>query len=153
MACGRADRTERPGRGGRSANSTRSSWGRGVYGPDFQACLTNPSAHLTQYVVSTTLESTDPWTGSCICPSRGRTIRAARIPAERGFVTKRELAHILVLRALASSLPTAWVTADSLYGQERRVRHLLEQAQVGYVLAVPKSQQSSRCSGSGASTS
>ncbi|GGZ21014.1 hypothetical protein GCM10010365_46720 [Streptomyces poonensis] len=33
------------------------------------------------------------------------------------------------------------MTADSLYGQEWRFRHLLEQAQVGYVLAVPKSQQ------------
>lgn len=33
------------------------------------------------------------------------------------------------------------MTADSLYGQEWRFRHLFEQAQVGYVLAVPKSQQ------------
>lgn len=49
--------------------------------------------------------------------------------------------HTLVLRALASPLPIAWVTADSLYGQEWRFRHLLEQAQVGHVLAVPKSQQ------------
>nr|WP_199816684.1 IS701 family transposase [Streptomyces rimosus] len=71
----------------------------------------------------------------------GDRCRAARIPAERGFATKGELAHTLVLRALASSLPIAWVTADSLYGQEWRFRHLLEQAQVGYVLAVPKSQQ------------
>ncbi|MFH8591513.1 IS701 family transposase [Streptomyces rimosus] len=71
----------------------------------------------------------------------GDRCRAARIPAERGFATKGELAHTLVLRALASSLPIAWVTADCLYGQEWRFRHLLEQAQVGYVLAVPKSQQ------------
>jgi SRSO17 transposase len=67
--------------------------------------------------------------------------KAARIPAERGLATNGELAHALVLRALASPLPSAWVTAGSLYGQEWRFRHLPEQAQVGYVLAARKSQQ------------
>jgi hypothetical protein len=43
-------------------------------------------------------------------------------------------------RALASPLPVAWVTADSAYGQEGRLRRMLEEAGVGYVLAVPKSQ-------------
>jgi hypothetical protein len=33
------------------------------------------------------------------------------------------------------------VTADAAYGQERRFRRMLEEAGVGYVLAVPKSQQ------------
>jgi hypothetical protein len=32
------------------------------------------------------------------------------------------------------------VTADSAYGQERRLRRVLEEAGVGYVPAVPKSQ-------------
>jgi hypothetical protein len=50
-----------------------------------------------------------------------------------------------VLRALASQLPIAWVTADSAYGQEGRFRRLLEQSGVGYVLAVPKSQFSVGC--------
>jgi SRSO17 transposase len=45
-----------------------------------------------------------------------------------------------VLRALASQLPIAWVTADSAHGQDNRFRRLLEQSGVGYVLAVPKSQ-------------
>ncbi|MFF4410822.1 IS701 family transposase [Streptomyces sp. NPDC001404] len=67
--------------------------------------------------------------------------RRARVAEERTFATKGELARTLVLRALASDLPIAWVTADGLYGQEWRFRHMLEQAQVGYVLAVPKSQQ------------
>ena len=44
------------------------------------------------------------------------------------------------MRALASPLPIAWVTADSAYGQEWRFRRMLEEAGVGYVLAVPKSQ-------------
>ncbi|MBT3152324.1 IS701 family transposase [Streptomyces sp. CHD11] len=72
--------------------------------------------------------------------------RAARIPDEREFATKGELARHMVLRALASSLPIAWVTADSAYGQDTRFRRLLEQSGVGYVLAVPKSQFSVGCS-------
>ncbi|WP_217562623.1 IS701 family transposase [Streptomyces sp. GbtcB6] len=67
--------------------------------------------------------------------------RAARVPADRGFATKPELARTLVLRALASSLPISWVTADSAYGQDWSFRRMLEEANVGYVLAVPKSQQ------------
>ncbi|UNR60656.1 IS701 family transposase [Streptomyces sp. A10(2020)] len=66
--------------------------------------------------------------------------RTARIPDEREFATKGELARHMVLRALASPLPIAWVTADSAYGQDNRFRRLLEQSGVGYVLAVPKPQ-------------
>ncbi|WP_372482260.1 IS701 family transposase [Streptomyces glomeratus] len=66
--------------------------------------------------------------------------RAAKIPDERVFATKPELARAMVLRALASPLPIAWVTADAAYGQEWRFRRMLEEAAVGYVLAVPKSQ-------------
>lgn len=47
----------------------------------------------------------------------------------------------MILRVLASSLPIAWVTGDCAYGQEWRMRRTLEEAGVGYVLAVPKSQQ------------
>ncbi|MGP3947112.1 IS701 family transposase [Streptomyces sp. 6N106] len=72
--------------------------------------------------------------------------RAARVPDEREFATKGELARHMVLRALASPLPITWVTADSAYGQDNRFRRLLEQSGVGYVLAVPKSQFSVGCS-------
>uniref|UniRef100_UPI0038D5113D IS701 family transposase n=1 Tax=Streptomyces europaeiscabiei TaxID=146819 RepID=UPI0038D5113D len=75
------------------------------------------------------------WTGD---PDR---CRAARIPEERGFATKGELARRVVLRALASALPIAWVTADSAYGQEWGFRRFLEESGVSYALAVPKSQQ------------
>jgi SRSO17 transposase len=67
--------------------------------------------------------------------------RAAKIPDERAFATKGELAKVMVLRALASPLPIAWVTADAAYGQEWRFRRMLEETAIGYVLAVPKSQQ------------
>ncbi len=71
--------------------------------------------------------------------------RAAKVPDDREFATKGELARRVVLRALASPLPIAWVTADSAYGQESRFRRMLEQSGVGYVLAVPKSQFTVGC--------
>ena len=67
--------------------------------------------------------------------------RAARIPDERVFATKGELARDMILRALASPLPITWVTADSAYGQDSHFRRFLEDAELSYVVAVPKSQQ------------
>lgn len=67
--------------------------------------------------------------------------RAAKVPDERGFATKTELARILVTRALASPLPVSWVTADALYGQDWHFRRMIEEAGLGYAVAVPKSQQ------------
>ncbi|MFD8395504.1 IS701 family transposase [Streptomyces sp. NPDC059680] len=64
----------------------------------------------------------------------------ANLPEERAFATKGDLARAIVMRALASPLPIASVTADSAYGQERQLRRTLEKAGIGYVLAVPKSQ-------------
>ena len=72
--------------------------------------------------------------------------RTAKVPEEREFATKGELARHMVLRALASPLPIARVTADSAYGQDNRFGRLLEQSGVGYVLAVAKSQFSVGCS-------
>ncbi|MFC5144547.1 transposase [Streptomyces aureoversilis] len=57
------------------------------------------------------------------------------------FATKTELARVLVTRALASPLPFSWVTADALYGQDWHFRRMIEDAGLGYVVAVPKSQQ------------
>lgn len=67
--------------------------------------------------------------------------RAAKIPDEREFATKGELAKAMVNRCLAAGLPADWVTADEAYGQEWKFRRLLEELGVGYVVAVPKSQQ------------
>jgi SRSO17 transposase len=67
--------------------------------------------------------------------------RAAKIPDERGFATKGELARDIVRRCMAAGLPATWVTADEAYGQDWHFRRLLEQLDVGYVVAVPKSRQ------------
>jgi SRSO17 transposase len=56
------------------------------------------------------------------------------------FATKGDLAKVMIQRALESPLPIAWVTADAAYGQEWRLRRMLEESGVSYVLAVPKSQ-------------
>ncbi|MEU2131301.1 transposase [Streptomyces sp. NPDC018352] len=54
----------------------------------------------------------------------------------------------MVRRALDSALPIALVTADAAYGQEWQLRRMLEEAGVGYVLAVPRSQQVTSPAGS-----
>jgi SRSO17 transposase len=85
------------------------------------------------------------WTGELYLPkswtSDRERCRAAGVPDTRAFATKTELARNLVARALASPLPIAWVTADALYGQDWHFRRMLEDAGLGYVVAVPKSQQ------------
>ncbi|SES49243.1 DDE superfamily endonuclease [Streptomyces sp. yr375] len=86
-----------------------------------------------------------PWTRD---PDRCRT---ARIHDARSFATKPELARAMVLRALGSALPIAWVTPDAAYGQERGLRRILEEAGVGHVLAVSTSQQVKSVWGVGAS--
>jgi SRSO17 transposase len=75
------------------------------------------------------------WTSDC------DRCRAVEIADERGFGTKGELARDIVRRCMAACLPATWVTADEAYGQDWNFRRLLEQLDVGYVVAVPKSQQ------------
>lgn len=66
---------------------------------------------------------------------------AAKIPAQRGFATKNELARAMIERNLDAGLPVAWACADEAYGHDWTLRRLCEARLVGYVLAVPKSQQ------------
>ncbi|MFF9853988.1 transposase [Streptomyces litmocidini] len=77
---------------------------------------------------------------TCVtCRPEGEgSARAVWISEEKTFATTSEPARARVRHALASALPTAWVTADAAYGQERRFRRVLEEAGVGYVLAVPR---------------
>jgi len=60
----------------------------------------------------------------------------ARIPAERPFATKPELARRMLERALQAGVPAAWVTGDGVYGDNRRLRRWLEEQERAYVLAV-----------------
>jgi SRSO17 transposase len=62
--------------------------------------------------------------------------RQAGIPDERRFATKPQLAKQLLARAFAAGVPATWVTGDSVYGDDRRLRMWLEARPQAYVLAV-----------------
>jgi SRSO17 transposase len=66
---------------------------------------------------------------------RPRCARAG-IPETRPFATKPELARGMIERALTAGVPAAWVTGDSVYGDDRRLRLWLEAQPHAYVLAV-----------------
>jgi SRSO17 transposase len=61
---------------------------------------------------------------------------AAGIPDGRSFATKPALARQMLERALAAGTPAAWVTGDSVYGDDRRLRLWLEEREQAYALAV-----------------
>ncbi len=61
--------------------------------------------------------------------------RAAGIADEVGFATKPELARRMLTRALGTGVPAGWLTADEVYGQDKRLRMWCEQHRLPYVLA------------------
>jgi SRSO17 transposase len=62
--------------------------------------------------------------------------RQAGIPDSIEFHTKPQLARRMLARALDAGVPTAWVTADEVYGGDGRLRRWLEERDVAHVLAV-----------------
>jgi SRSO17 transposase len=62
--------------------------------------------------------------------------RRAAIPDERAFATKPALAQQMLARTFAAGVSLAWVTGDSIYGDNRVLRQWLEQRPQAYVLAV-----------------
>ncbi len=60
----------------------------------------------------------------------------AGIPQDRHLMTKAQLAQQMLARAFAVGVPAAWVTGDSVYGDDRRLRMWLESCPQAYVLAV-----------------
>lgn len=65
----------------------------------------------------------------------------AGIPDDVEFATKPELAMRMLTRALDAGVPAGWVTADEVYGQHYRLRAMLEERGMPYVLAVPVNQR------------
>src|SRR5918998_1308392 len=59
--------------------------------------------------------------------------RAAGIGDAVGFATKPELARRMLTRALEDGVPAGWLTADELYGQDKRLRVWCEQHGLPYV--------------------
>jgi SRSO17 transposase len=60
----------------------------------------------------------------------------AGVPEEVGMRTKPELAKVMLQRALDAGVKAAWVVADSVYGDTRRLGMFLEDREQPYVLAV-----------------
>jgi SRSO17 transposase len=60
----------------------------------------------------------------------------AGIPAARRFATKPQLAQQMLARAFSAGVPATWVTGDSVYGNDRRLRLWLEAQPRAYVLTV-----------------
>jgi SRSO17 transposase len=58
------------------------------------------------------------------------------VPGEIGMRTKSELAKEMIGRALNEGVKAAWVVADSVYGDSRRLGMFLEEREQPYVLAV-----------------
>ena len=60
----------------------------------------------------------------------------AGVPEEVGMRTKPELAKVMLQRALDAGVKAAWVVADCVYGDSRRLGMFLEDREQPYVLAV-----------------
>jgi SRSO17 transposase len=67
--------------------------------------------------------------------------RQAKVPDAAEFATKPELAMTMITRALDAGVPAGWVTGDEVYGQHYRLRRMLEERGMPYVLAVPVNQR------------
>lgn len=61
---------------------------------------------------------------------------AAGVPESVKFATKPQIAQMMLERARAAGVALAWVTADTVYGNDRRLREWLEDNNQAYVLAV-----------------
>lgn len=62
--------------------------------------------------------------------------RGAGIPDARAFATKPALARQMLERTFSAGVSLAWVTGDSVYGDDRTLRGWLEHRNQAYVLAV-----------------
>lgn len=67
--------------------------------------------------------------------------RAAAIPDDVCTIPKPTLAKQMLAEAFAHGVQAAWVTGDSVYGGDYKLRSWLEERQQPYVLAVPRSQR------------
>ncbi len=64
----------------------------------------------------------------------------AHVPEDVAFATKPAMACEMVAHLLDEGIPCAFVLADAVYGADYRFRHMLEERQQPYVLAVRSNQ-------------
>jgi SRSO17 transposase len=66
--------------------------------------------------------------------------REAHIPTDIAFATKPKLGLAMLERARQAGIAFAWITGDSVYGADHRIRRWAERHRRGYVLAVTSKQ-------------
>ena len=66
--------------------------------------------------------------------------REAHIRTDIAFATKPKLGLAMLERARQAGIPFAWITGDSVYGADHRIRRWAERHRRGYVLAVTSKQ-------------
>jgi SRSO17 transposase len=88
------------------------------------------ASHHGQVLLDRELYLPKEWTED---PARCRQVG---IPEDRRFATKPKLAQQILARAFAAGVPATWVTGDSVYGDDRRLRMWLESCPQAHVLAV-----------------
>jgi SRSO17 transposase len=71
----------------------------------------------------------------------------AGIPEEVTFATRPKQVMAMIERARWSDLTFAWFTADEEFGQNPGLRDYLEEAEIAYVMAVPKNTEFTKSSG------
>ena len=64
----------------------------------------------------------------------------ARVGEDVEFATKPELAMLMIARAIDAGVQAGWVAGDEVYGQHSKLRMMLEERGMPYVLAVPVNQ-------------
>jgi SRSO17 transposase len=62
--------------------------------------------------------------------------RQAGVPDTVGFATKPMLAKQMIARAVVAGVPARWVTGDSVYGNDGKLRGWLEAQRLAHVLGV-----------------
>jgi SRSO17 transposase len=65
----------------------------------------------------------------------------AGVPPETRCIPKPTLGKQLLERAFAAGVQASWVTADSIYGGDYKLRHYLEEREQSFVLAVQSTQR------------
>jgi SRSO17 transposase len=66
--------------------------------------------------------------------------REAKVPEAITFATKPELGRQMLERAFTAEVPAQWVTGDSIYGGDRRLRVWLEEHHRWFVLGIGKAE-------------
>jgi SRSO17 transposase len=62
------------------------------------------------------------------------------IAEQNKLATTPALAQQMIRKAIEEKVPFKWVTGDSIYGSDRRLRRWLEEQEVSFALAMPKNE-------------